>query len=58
VSQSVLSEIEPLGVNVCLQYLAAVDEATFAPAETLGPGSRILIAAYVNQVRLIDNMAL
>lgn len=38
-----------------LEYLAAVDDATFAPTETLTPEARILVAAKVGAVRLIDN---
>lgn len=58
ISQSILREMETLGVSVRLQYLAAVDQETFAPAQIVKPGIKILIAAYVNQVRLIDNMDL
>lgn len=46
------------GVQVQLQYLDAVDKNTFAPASQLLPGVKVLIAAHVNQVRLIDNIDL
>jgi pantoate--beta-alanine ligase len=46
------------GVQVQLQYLDAVDKSSFAPAQQLKPGIKVLIAAYVNQVRLIDNIDL
>lgn len=56
VSGQVLAQASELGVPVRLQYLEAVDKETFAPVQTLGPDTKILVAAYVNQVRLIDNM--
>lgn len=58
VNDSILAEVQQPGVMVQLQYLAAVDRDTFAPVELLKPGTKVLIAAYVNQVRLIDNMDL
>jgi pantothenate synthetase len=45
-------------VQIKLQYLALVDPYTFQPVEEMVAGSRLLIAAYVNQVRLIDNLEL
>jgi pantoate--beta-alanine ligase len=39
-----------------LQYLEAVDAKTFEPVQVLKPGVKLLIAAYINQVRLIDNL--
>lgn len=39
-----------------LQYLEAVDSETFESAEYLKPGVKLLIAAYVNDIRLIDNL--
>lgn len=45
-------------VSVRVQYLAAVDAVTFQPVAWLKPGVRVLVAAYVNQVRLIDNCLL
>lgn len=41
-----------------LQYLEAVDAETFEPAQVLQPGVKLLIAAYVGDVRLIDNVNL
>ncbi len=38
-----------------LDYAAAVDPATLAIPETLGPEARLLIAARLGQTRLIDN---
>jgi pantoate ligase/cytidylate kinase len=58
ISRQVLGEVAHPDVTVRLQYLEAVDKNTFAPVQTLGPDSKILIAAYVNQVRLIDNLDL
>lgn len=39
-----------------LEYLSAVDRDTFQPLESVQPNAKILIAANVGQVRLIDNM--
>jgi pantoate--beta-alanine ligase len=39
-----------------LQYLEAVDTETFENVEYLKSGVKLLIAAYVNEVRLIDNL--
>lgn len=58
VSQQVLATWQDDLVMVKLQYLAAVDKDTFEPVSQLGKGTRLLIAAFVNQVRLIDNMEL
>ncbi|WMU93444.1 pantothenate synthetase [Microcystis phage MaAM05] len=55
---AVLSPWQAGPVSVRMQYLAAVDPATFQPVAQLRPGVRVLIAAYVNQVRLIDNCLL
>lgn len=44
--------------QVRIQYLQAVDNQTFHPADTLKPGTRLLIAAHVGNVRLIDNLEL
>jgi pantoate--beta-alanine ligase len=41
-----------------LQYLEAVDAETFEPADVLQSGVKLLIAAYVGDVRLIDNINL
>jgi pantoate--beta-alanine ligase len=45
-------------VAIQLQYLEAVEKETFQPAKTLHPGVKILIAAMVGSVRLIDNLDL
>lgn len=58
VSKRVLSEWTDPSVVFRLQYLAAVDQETFEPVSLLSKGVRLLIAAYVNQVRLIDNLEL
>ncbi len=58
VSAAVLKEWQQAEVKLTVQYLAAVDQDTFLPVEQIQPGTRLLIAAYVNQVRLIDNLAL
>jgi pantoate--beta-alanine ligase len=58
VSDNVISDLQSAEASIRLQYLAAVDRETFAPVKALKPGVKILIAAYVNQVRLIDNMDL
>jgi pantoate--beta-alanine ligase len=39
-------------------YVAVVDDATFAPAERVGPGTRAIVAARFPSARLIDNLAL
>jgi pantoate ligase/cytidylate kinase len=39
-----------------LQYLEAVDEESLEPATVLKAGTRLLIAAYVDDVRLIDTL--
>lgn len=58
VSESILKEWQEPSVTVQLQYLAAVNKDTFEPVNTITKGTRLLIAAYVNQVRLIDNLEL
>ncbi len=58
ISEDILAPWADQGVSVRLQYLEAVHKQSFAPADTLKPGVKLLIAAYVNQVRLIDNMDL
>jgi pantoate--beta-alanine ligase len=45
-------------VKLVLHYLEAVDNETFRPVEPLTGNTRILIAATVNTVRLIDNLSL
>jgi len=56
ISETVLAPWRDKGVQIELQYLDAVHQDSFAPAEQLQPGVKMLIAAYVNAVRLIDNM--
>ncbi|HEY9746094.1 MAG TPA: pantoate--beta-alanine ligase [Oculatellaceae cyanobacterium] len=59
VSQRVIADFrqqEGAAVRFEVQYLEAVDAQTFAPATVLKPGVKLLMAAYVNQVRLIDNL--
>lgn len=58
VSQKVLSGLAGLDVSVRLQYLEAVNRDSFQPVTVLGPDTKVLIALYVNQVRLIDNLDL
>ena len=41
-----------------LDYLAVVDEDTFAPEGTLGPRSRLVVAARLGSTRLIDTIKL
>jgi len=57
-SRALLAEMSEPAVTIRLQYLAAVDKDTFAPREVLETGTKVLIAAYINEVRLIDNMDL
>ncbi|WP_373531862.1 pantoate--beta-alanine ligase [Vampirovibrio sp.] len=56
--ERVLSQWLDGSVRFEIQYLALVDAQTFQPVDHLIAGTRLLIAAYVNQVRLIDNLAL
>lgn len=58
ISEEILSPWKNSAVNIQLQYLEAVHQSNFAPAEQLQPGVKILIAIYVNNVRLIDNIDL
>lgn len=57
-AQDVLSALGKAGELVKIQYLEAVDQETFAPVKTLNARTKVLIAAYVNDVRLIDNLDL
>ena len=41
-----------------LDYAEIVDGETLAPVSQATPGARALVAAYVGNTRLIDNMAL
>jgi pantoate--beta-alanine ligase len=55
--QRVLAEHGPaVSSLITLQYLEAVDAADFTPQTLLTAGVKILIAAMVDEVRLIDNM--
>lgn len=49
------AELDAPGIDV--DYLAIVDGETLAPISLLKPGSRVLVAAEVGGVRLIDNAA-
>jgi pantoate--beta-alanine ligase len=42
--------------NVRLQYLEAVDAKTLQPMEEIKPGTLLALAAYLDNVRLIDNI--
>ncbi|MCA9878155.1 MAG: pantoate--beta-alanine ligase, partial [Thermomicrobiales bacterium] len=44
--------------GIDLDYLALVDAETLEPTACLGSSSRVLVAAEVDSVRLIDNIAL
>jgi len=50
-----LAEFAGTGIEV--DYLALVDDRSLEPLQTLRHGARLLIAAYVGGVRLIDNVA-
>jgi pantoate--beta-alanine ligase len=56
VSQEVLAEMGEVGAFLRLQYLEALHKETLAPVETLSADTKVLIAGYVGDVRLIDNM--
>jgi len=58
ISKQVLQPWLDRGVRIELQYLDAVYKDSFSPAERLQAGVKVLIAAFVNQVRLIDNIDL
>ncbi len=49
------SELDGTGVEV--DYLALVDDSSLEPLQTLRPGARLLIAAHIGGIRLIDNAA-
>jgi pantoate--beta-alanine ligase len=58
--QQVFTNVEPaISDRFTLDYLLAVDDATFQPVETLKSGIRLLMAAHIGEegktVRLIDN---
>ena len=42
--------------KVRLQYLEAVDSETLAPVEKIRPGTMLALAAYLDTIRLIDNI--
>ncbi len=42
--------------KVRLQYLEAVDSETLAPADKIKPGTMLALAAYLDTIRLIDNI--
>ena len=58
ISDAVLAPWQNTNVSIRIQYLEAVDQESFAPADCLKPGVKLLMAAYVGNVRLIDNMDL
>lgn len=39
-----------------VEYVVAVDDASFEPAATMSPGTRILVAARIGTTRLIDTL--
>lgn len=53
----VVQEIEQMA-NPQIDYAAVVDESTLARVQQVGEGCRILLAARVDGVRLLDNIAL
>ncbi len=57
-TDEVLASLNGKGQTFRLEYLEAVDRHTLQPAQRLTPGTKVLIAAYVNDVRLIDNLDL
>jgi pantoate--beta-alanine ligase len=56
ISDSIFAPWAERGVSVRLQYLEAIHKESFAPTKYLQAGVKVLVAAYVNQVRLIDNI--
>jgi pantoate--beta-alanine ligase len=50
-----LAEFDGTGVEV--EYLALVDDSSLEPLQTLRHGARLLIAAQIGGIRLIDNAA-
>ena len=57
-AQEVLDSLNGKGQAFKIEYLEAVDRHSFEPATRLTPDTKVLIAAYVNDVRLIDNLDL
>lgn len=58
IAREVIASLNGKGQSFRLEYLEAVDADTLQPATRLTPGTRVMIAAYVNDVRLIDNLDL
>lgn len=57
--EALLQVLEPLGTlrdKLQLEYLSAVDRQTFQPLAQVSANAKILIAAKLGKVRLIDNM--
>lgn len=44
--------------SIKIQYLEAVNAETLAPVPEIGPGTMIALAAYLDNVRLIDNIVI
>jgi pantoate--beta-alanine ligase len=44
-----------MGAGMGVDYVAIVDGETLRPLEMLEPGARLLVAAEIDGVRLIDN---
>ncbi len=60
-AEKVLGEIKNVMAeerSVKLQYLEAVDAGTLAPVKEIKPGTMIAVAAYLDNVRLIDNIVI
>lgn len=58
VSKRIAEGIDSLGhAGFSVDYLALVDAETLAPVATLGAEARLLVAARLGAVRLIDNIA-
>jgi pantothenate synthetase len=58
-SKKVLAEIKKViktEKTVSLQYLEVVHSQTLEPVEKIKPGTMIALAAYLDGVRLIDNI--
>ena len=61
VPEKVLEEIRKVITEerkIKLQYLEAVDAETLEPSKKIGSGTMIALAAYLDNVRLIDNIVL
>jgi pantoate--beta-alanine ligase len=60
-TEKVLEEVKKVIVDertVKLQYLEAVDSETLQPVSVIKPGTLIAIAAFLDEVRLIDNIVI